>query len=67
MKIAIAGAAGRMGQMLIRQIASTPGCSLVSALRRAVRDRRRAQGFLGAMTIQFAGLIPGRHGTGERA
>jgi len=32
MKIAIAGAAGRMGQILIRQIAATPGCSLASAL-----------------------------------
>src|SRR5438045_2417693 len=32
MKIAIAGAAGRMGQMLIRQIAGTPGCSLAGAL-----------------------------------
>jgi 4-hydroxy-tetrahydrodipicolinate reductase len=32
MKIAIAGAAGRMGQMLIRQIAATPGCSLAAAL-----------------------------------
>ncbi len=31
MKIAIAGAAGRMGQMLIRQIGLTEGCSLVSA------------------------------------
>lgn len=32
MKIAIAGAAGRMGQMLIRQIAATEGSSLVGAL-----------------------------------
>ena len=32
MKIAIAGAAGRMGQMLVRQIAGTPGCSLAGAL-----------------------------------
>ena len=32
MKIAIAGAAGRMGQMLIRQIAGTPGCTLAGAL-----------------------------------
>ncbi len=31
MKIAIAGAAGRMGQMLIRQIGLTEGCSLASA------------------------------------
>ena len=32
MKIAIAGAAGRMGQMLIREIARTDGCSLTAAL-----------------------------------
>lgn len=32
MKIAIAGAAGRMGQMLIRRIAATEGCSLVGAI-----------------------------------
>ena len=31
MKIAIVGAAGRMGQMLIRQIAQTDGCTLVGA------------------------------------
>jgi 4-hydroxy-tetrahydrodipicolinate reductase len=32
MKIAIAGAAGRMGQMLVREIARTPGCSLAGAI-----------------------------------
>jgi 4-hydroxy-tetrahydrodipicolinate reductase len=32
MKIAIAGAAGRMGQMLIREIARTDGCELAAAL-----------------------------------
>ena len=32
MKIAIAGAAGRMGQMLIREIERTEGCTLVGAL-----------------------------------
>jgi 4-hydroxy-tetrahydrodipicolinate reductase len=32
MKIAIAGAAGRMGQMLIREIARTDGCTLAAAL-----------------------------------
>lgn len=32
MKIAIAGAAGRMGQMLIRRIAATEGCTLAGAL-----------------------------------
>ena len=32
MKITIAGAAGRMGQMLIREIARTEGCSLAGAL-----------------------------------
>jgi 4-hydroxy-tetrahydrodipicolinate reductase len=31
MKIAIVGAAGRMGQMLIREIARTEGCSLAAA------------------------------------
>ena len=32
MKIAIAGAAGRMGQMLIREIARTEGAALAGAL-----------------------------------
>ena len=32
MKIAIAGAAGRMGQMLVREIARTDGCTLAGAL-----------------------------------
>ena len=32
MKIAVAGAAGRMGQMLIREIARTGGCTLAGAL-----------------------------------
>src|SRR5262249_15514984 len=32
MKIAIAGAAGRMGQMLIAEIARTEGCTLAAAL-----------------------------------
>ena len=32
MKIAIAGAAGRMGQMLIRQIEHTSGCGLAAAI-----------------------------------
>ena len=32
MKIAVAGAAGRMGQMLIREIARTEGCTLAGAL-----------------------------------
>ena len=32
MKIAIAGAAGRMGQMLIRQIEHTQGCTLGGAI-----------------------------------
>ena len=31
MKIAVVGAAGRMGQMLIRQIARTEGVSLAAA------------------------------------
>ena len=35
MKIAIAGAAGRMGQMLIREIERTPGASLAAALEHA--------------------------------
>jgi 4-hydroxy-tetrahydrodipicolinate reductase len=35
MKIAIAGAAGRMGQMLIQRIANTDGCSLAGALESA--------------------------------
>ena len=32
MKIAVAGAAGRMGQMLVREIARTEGCALAGAL-----------------------------------
>ena len=32
MKIAVAGAAGRMGQMLVREIARTEGCTLAGAL-----------------------------------
>ena len=35
MKIAIAGAAGRMGQMLIQRIAHTDGCSLAGAIEAA--------------------------------
>ena len=35
MKIAIAGAAGRMGQMLIKRIAATEGCSLAGAIESA--------------------------------
>jgi 4-hydroxy-tetrahydrodipicolinate reductase len=35
MKIAVAGAAGRMGQMLIREIARTEGCTLAGALENA--------------------------------
>lgn len=35
MKIAIAGAAGRMGQMLIQRIANTEGCSLAGAIEAA--------------------------------
>lgn len=38
MKIAIAGAAGRMGQMLIRRIAATEGCSLVGAIESATSN-----------------------------
>jgi dihydrodipicolinate reductase len=32
MKIAVAGAAGRMGQMLVREIARTEGATLAGAL-----------------------------------
>src|SRR6185369_11616081 len=35
MKIAVAGAAGRMGQMLVREIARTEGCTLAGALESA--------------------------------
>ena len=35
MKIAIAGAAGRMGQMLVREIVRTEGCTLAGALENA--------------------------------
>jgi 4-hydroxy-tetrahydrodipicolinate reductase len=38
MKIAIAGAAGRMGQMLIRRIAATEGCTLVGAIESAASN-----------------------------
>ena len=38
MKIAVAGAAGRMGQMLVREIARTEGCTLAGALEGAGND-----------------------------
>src|SRR5712675_3286180 len=38
MKIAIAGASGRMGQMLIRQIAHTEGCALSGAIEGAASN-----------------------------
>jgi 4-hydroxy-tetrahydrodipicolinate reductase len=38
MKVAIAGAGGRMGQMLIRQIEHTPGCNLESAIEGAASN-----------------------------
>src|SRR5260370_28576786 len=38
MKIAIAGASGRMGQMLIRQIAHTEGCTLSGAIEGAASN-----------------------------
>src|SRR5258708_40240295 len=38
MKIAIAGAAGRMGQMLIRQIEHTEGCALAGAIEGAASN-----------------------------
>ena len=44
MKIAIAGAAGRMGQMLVREIARTEGCSLAGALEGAGQQHARPRG-----------------------
>jgi 4-hydroxy-tetrahydrodipicolinate reductase len=38
MKIGIVGAAGRMGQMLVRQVAGTEGCVLAGATERAGSD-----------------------------
>ncbi|MCK5362315.1 MAG: 4-hydroxy-tetrahydrodipicolinate reductase, partial [Gammaproteobacteria bacterium] len=38
MKIGIVGAAGRMGQMLVRQVGETPGCVLAGAIERAGSD-----------------------------
>jgi 4-hydroxy-tetrahydrodipicolinate reductase len=53
MKIAIAGAAGRMGQMLIRRIAATEGCSLAGAIEAAGSNA------LGRDASEVAGLEKG--------
>lgn len=53
MKIAIAGAAGRMGQMLIRRIAATQGCSLAGAIEAAGSNA------LGRDASEVAGLEKG--------
>jgi 4-hydroxy-tetrahydrodipicolinate reductase len=58
MKIAIAGAAGRMGQMLIRQIAHTEGCALAGAIEGAAsnalgRDAGEVAG-VGAKGVKIA-------------
>jgi len=52
MKIAIAGASGRMGQMLIRQIAHTEGCALSGAIEGA------ASNALGRDAGEVAGVAP---------
>lgn len=53
MKIAIAGAAGRMGQMLIKRIAATEGCSLAGAIEAAGSNA------LGRDASEVAGLDKG--------
>lgn len=53
MKIAIAGAAGRMGQMLIKRIAATEGCSLAGAIEAAGSNA------LGRDASEVAGLEKG--------
>ena len=40
MKIAVVGAAGRMGQMLVRRIAHTEGVSLAAASESPSRNKR---------------------------
>ncbi len=52
MKIAIAGAAGRMGQMLIQRIANTEGCSLAGAIEGASSNA------LGRDAGEVAGIGP---------
>jgi 4-hydroxy-tetrahydrodipicolinate reductase len=52
MKIGVVGCAGRMGQMLVRQIVSTPGCSLAGGT-----ERPGAPG-VGRDVAALAGLEP---------
>src|SRR5258708_26571641 len=52
LKIGVVGAAGRMGQMIIRQIAATPGCRLIAA------SERPGSKELGQDAGRLAGLEP---------
>jgi len=49
-RIGITGCAGRMGQMLVREVAATPGCTLSAALERGGHDS------LGKDVGELAGL-----------
>src|SRR6266849_2076685 len=69
MKIAIAGAAGRMGQMLIRQIAHTEGCSLAGAIEGAAsnalgRDAGEVAG-VGAKGVKIVSDAPAAIGAAD--
>jgi 4-hydroxy-tetrahydrodipicolinate reductase len=69
MKIAIAGAAGRMGQMLIRQIEHTEGCALAGAIEGAAsnalgRDAGEVAG-VGAKGVKIVSDAPAAIGAAE--
>ncbi len=52
MKIGIAGAAGRMGRMLVAELSATPGCELAGGI-----ERQECE-FLGRDVAELAGLAP---------
>src|SRR5882757_9811922 len=69
MKIAIAGASGRMGQMLIRQIAHTEGCTLSGAIEGAAsnalgRDAGEVAG-VGAKGVKIVADAPAAIGAAD--
>jgi len=52
LKIVVAGAAGRMGRALVREVAATPGCTLVGA------TEREGSAAIGADAGHIAGIEP---------
>jgi 4-hydroxy-tetrahydrodipicolinate reductase len=59
MKIAVAGAAGRMGQMLIREIARTEGCSLSGAIESSGSNALGNEAFKGVKIVADAAAAIG--------